>query len=351
MYILLFTILFIVFCFGAVIGSFLNVVILRAFSGESIVMPPSKCPKCNNKLKWWHNIPILSYILLRGKCYFCHEKISIQYPIVEFITGILFVLAFIQYGIYPNVLFAFAVISILIVLSVTDIKEKVIFDGHAYALIAIGLIYNFLLTAIYIFNQVFNTFSGFHITKEWLMSDPLTSSILGLILGVVVMEIVARIGYLIAGQKAFGEGDSFIAAGLGAVFGWVNVILIIVLAVLMQAIVILPIFLKNQFKAKHFDTIISFAAVMLLLLIFKILDVKTEILSNFVVSIIAILIILTAAIIAIFNILKRIKSEEDNFTVLPFGPALSFAGLLLLLFNISIPLPLIFNWFRAYIGM
>ena len=76
--ILILLILAFVFCIGTIIGSFLNVVILRAFSGESIVLPPSKCPKCGNKLKWWHNIPILSYLLLRGKCYFCHDKISIQ---------------------------------------------------------------------------------------------------------------------------------------------------------------------------------------------------------------------------------------------------------------------------------
>ena len=95
---MLFFIIFLlfIFCIGTVIGSFLNVVILRAFSGESIILPPSKCPKCKNKLKWWHNIPILSYILLRGKCYFCKEKISIQYQIVEFITGVIFVLVFLK---------------------------------------------------------------------------------------------------------------------------------------------------------------------------------------------------------------------------------------------------------------
>ena len=68
-------ILFWVCILGLCFGSFFNVVILRTLSNESIVFPPSKCPKCNNKLLWWHNIPVLSYILLRGKCYFCKEKI------------------------------------------------------------------------------------------------------------------------------------------------------------------------------------------------------------------------------------------------------------------------------------
>ena len=98
-----------IFAFGAIIGSFLNVVILRAFSGESIVLPPSKCPKCHNKLKWWHNIPILSYLLLRGKCWFCKEKISIQYPIIEFITGLIFVAIFFKYGLRIESLFAAAI--------------------------------------------------------------------------------------------------------------------------------------------------------------------------------------------------------------------------------------------------
>ena len=71
---------------GLCIGSFLNVVILRGLSNESIVFPASKCPKCQHKLYWWHNIPVLSYILLGGKCGFCKEKISIQYPIVEILT-------------------------------------------------------------------------------------------------------------------------------------------------------------------------------------------------------------------------------------------------------------------------
>ena len=74
-YVILAAIIFAVFVFGTIIGSFLNVVALRGLSGESIVLPPSKCPKCGNKLKPWHNIPILSYLFLRGKCAFCHEKI------------------------------------------------------------------------------------------------------------------------------------------------------------------------------------------------------------------------------------------------------------------------------------
>ena len=84
-----------IFVVGLCIGSFLNVVILRTVSEESIVFPASKCPKCQNSLKWYHNIPVLSYIFLRGKCAFCKEPISIQYPIVELLRAMLFIGLFI----------------------------------------------------------------------------------------------------------------------------------------------------------------------------------------------------------------------------------------------------------------
>src|SRR5574344_1354401 len=127
---LIFLILGFVFVTGVCIGSFLNVVILRAFSNESICFPGSKCPKCQKPLKWYHNIPIFSYIFLKGKCAFCKEPISIQYPIVELHTGILFVVVFIKFEISLNTLFILAFLSLFIVLAVSDIKEQVVFDMH-----------------------------------------------------------------------------------------------------------------------------------------------------------------------------------------------------------------------------
>src|SRR5574344_1755867 len=111
-----------VFIIGLCIGSFLNVVILRALSGESIVFPASHCAKCNHPLKWWHNIPVLSYIFLKGKCAFCKEKISIQYPIVELITGFGFVALFWKFGLSLNTLAWFIMFSLFVVISATDIK-------------------------------------------------------------------------------------------------------------------------------------------------------------------------------------------------------------------------------------
>ena len=87
---------------GLCLGSFYNVVILRSLSNESIVFPSSKCPKCGEKLKPWHNIPVLSYIFLRGKCAFCKEKISLQYPLVELTTMGLFLWSFYEFGLWRS---------------------------------------------------------------------------------------------------------------------------------------------------------------------------------------------------------------------------------------------------------
>ncbi len=88
------------FTFGCIVGSFLNVCIYRLPRGESIVTPPSHCPNCNWQIPWYFNIPIISYILLRGKCHHCGEKISPRYVIVEFITGLLFLCSWLKYGDY-----------------------------------------------------------------------------------------------------------------------------------------------------------------------------------------------------------------------------------------------------------
>ena len=145
-------VLFVIFVIGASIGSFTNVVILRAFTGESIVLPPSKCPHCKNKLKWYHNIPILSYLFLRGKCGFCKEKISIQYPIVELLVAILCVAVFLKYDLTLNSFILSIVAIICVIFSATDIKEQVIFDSHAYILAGLGLIYNFFDNEILLFH-------------------------------------------------------------------------------------------------------------------------------------------------------------------------------------------------------
>jgi leader peptidase (prepilin peptidase)/N-methyltransferase len=119
----------IIFIIGICIGSFLNVVIYRVPKGENIAYPPSHCPKCNKKLKPWHNIPIISYILLKGKCAYCKEKISIRYPIVELLTGILAVLIYNKMGIDIYSVITFIVFVLFLALSMIDFDYKAVPDS------------------------------------------------------------------------------------------------------------------------------------------------------------------------------------------------------------------------------
>lgn len=315
-----------IFAIGAVIGSFLNVVILRAFSGESIVLPPSKCPKCNNKLKWWHNIPILSYLLLRGKCWFCKEKISIQYPIVEFITGLIFVAVFFKYGLRIEALFAAVIAALLVVISVTDIKERVVFDFHTYSLIGIGLAYSIYATIVQIY-YANNSLYGFSLTTDWLINNPLTSSLLGIIAGVVIMELAARLGYLVAGTRAFGEGDTYIAAGLGAVFGLMDVLVILALSVGIQLVFTLPVFIKKLVIKKEYFVLIPLISFFIFAGIYYFIQEKID---NYAILVAGAVIMTGLGLYSCWKIIQGLKNSE-SLTYLPFGPAMAIAGLILLL--------------------
>ncbi len=304
-----------VFAIGICIGSFLNVVILRALSGESIVFPASKCPQCGNSLKWWHNIPVLSYICLGGKCAFCKEKISIQYPIVELLTGLIFVFAAVKFGYSINTLAFWVISSLLIAIAGTDIKEKVVFDVHTYSLIAAGLIYSLGYTIYYIN-------SGIHLT--WL-NNPLTSGILGIIAGVLIMEALARTGYLIAGTRAFGEGDTLIAAGLGAIFGWKLLIITLILSAAVQVILFLPIFIKGLISNKEWKTLTTFCVFLIYAGAFYAIQ-QLNVIENPLFFALGSLLLTVLGITSCIQILKGLKENPENRTYMPFGPAMVVAA-------------------------
>jgi len=119
---------FIIFFFGAVIGSFLNVVILRYNTGGSLFKKRSRCFSCQKKLNWYELIPIFSFFIQKGKCKGCGSKISWQYPVVEFLTGFLFLTATwkLSFQVEAELLFAWLIISLLIVIAVYDFRHKII---------------------------------------------------------------------------------------------------------------------------------------------------------------------------------------------------------------------------------
>ena len=320
-----------IFITGLVIGSFLNVVILRTVSEESIVFPASKCPKCQTPLKWWHNIPVLSYILLRGKCAFCKEPISIQYPIIELITGIIYTILFMKFGVSFDTLFAWIFAALLIVIASTDIKEKVVYDVHTYTLIGFGLLYAVVVTATAIY-QIHVAGTPIEFSKYILLNNPLSMSILGAIEGALILEICARAGYLVAGTRAFGEGDTFIAAGLGALFGWRTLLVVLALSVLIQVVLFLPIFVKGLIQNKDFKTLISFVLFCAYAITFYSLQhfrIITP--ENIIIYTIGALILAALGITSCIFIFKGLREKPENRTYLPFGPAMVAAAFIALI--------------------
>lgn len=170
-----------IFFFGAIIGSFLNVCIFRIPKGESIAYPPSHCGSCNHKLNVLDLIPILSYIFLRGRCRYCREKVSLQYPMVEGLTGVLFVLIYLKYGLSINLIKFMIFTALLIVIGIIDLKTQDIYDSTIIATVMVGV--------------------GF-IILEFLIGDKpnITSLLIGVIIPVLILGVFAKF-------DAMGWGD------------------------------------------------------------------------------------------------------------------------------------------------
>lgn len=321
---LLIMVLLFIFIIGLCIGSFLNVVISRAFSNESIVFPGSKCPSCKTPLKWHHNIPVLSYLFLKGKCSFCKEPISTQYPLVELITGLLFVLIFLKFGINFNAIFMLIFASLFVVIAATDIREQVVFDFHTYSLVIMGLVYNlFNFGHLYMGDKLL-AIGHFSIA----INNSLIASVLGILLGVIVMELFARFGYLVAGTRAFGEGDTYIAAGLGAIFGWRYFVTILVYAFIIQIVLTIPVFIKKLYSNKDYRTLGSFLAFFSLVFAIKWFDYAHIFNNIWVFGIFTLLLCLVG-----FYVCKRILGglkDKTNMTYLPFGPAMVLGGFIVM---------------------
>ena len=287
--------------FGLCLGSFYNVVILRSLSGKSIVFPPSKCPKCGNKLKPWHNIPVISYIFLRGKCHFCKEPISIQYPLIELLTMLLFGLSFWKFGLSYTTLFVIFWLSCLLIMTTTDIKEKLVDCNIAIALALSGILYAGITNSIH---------GVFH-------------SILGLIAGVLLMELIARAGFVIAKTRAMGEADTYVAGALGAMFGIFSIVKVLLISLFASMLFIIPVFLYNKYKANDKGTLITAILFTISLVTFYTMWQNYWTLGC---------VVLTGFALARF-VLKGInKSENRNY--LPYVPALAAAAMYYIFFVI-----------------
>ena len=311
-----------IFVFGLCLGSFLNVVILRGLANEEFVRSRSKCPKCNNQLTWYMNIPVLSYIFLKGRCAFCNEHISFQYPLVELVCGFCFLGAFLAFGLTLKTLFICLILSFFILLAGTDFKQMVIIDTHAYILAIIGVLY----------------------TVFKLSDITIIESLVGGFLGFIFFEFFARVAQKIIGTRMFGEGDSLIAVALGTIFGYKTLFLVIALSFIIQCFIAIPFIGYTAFKDKKFFLSISYLVVFVCILCVFCVN-YFDLFSNEGKYLIFAFCVCVLLFWALKNILKEMSlkkrlidnNENDDikktaFCFMPFGPALIFSSVICLFF-------------------
>ena len=204
-----------IFIFGLMLGSFLNVVIYRIPLGESIILPSSHCPSCQTPLKIWHNIPLFSWLVLKGKCAFCHTTISKQYPLIEIFTAIIFLVLFIKLGLvwyFPFVALSF---SMLLALIVIDIEYLAVPDSINITALLFALIH-----------PEFLTFG------------------LNALLAAGGLALLGLISSLLARRQAMGSADIIVAGTMGALLGFP----LFFIALFMTAVIALIPAMYNRYR-------------------------------------------------------------------------------------------------------
>ncbi len=229
-----------IFLFGLTIGSFLNCLVWRLHTGESMG-GRSRCPKCKHQIAWYDNLPVLSFILLRGRCRHCGKKISWQYPLVEFITGVLFVVVFIldcklniinclqitNYKLQISLFRDFFLVSVMIIIFIYDLRWYLILDKVTFPAMAVVIILNLLLGL------------------NW--QNLLFSGIIG--------GSFFLFQFIISRGKWVGGGDIRLGLLMGLVLGWKMLLLALFLAYLMGSIIGLGLIIG---KKKHWGSQIPF---------------------------------------------------------------------------------------------
>ncbi len=207
-------ILAVAFVFGAVVGSFLNVCIHRLPHAMSVVLPASHCPACQTPLRAFDNIPLFSFIALRGRCRYCNVQISWRYPLVEGLNGLAYVFAVVKFGLEPATLAYALLLSTLIVVTFIDLDHQIIPNEITFPGMPLGLIAAATVLPI-----------------GWL------DSLIGLLCGGGVLFFVVWISPYIFGREGMGMGDVKLLAMLGAFLGWKATLLTLLLGSFSGAVV------------------------------------------------------------------------------------------------------------------
>ena len=245
---------------GATIGSFLNVVAWRVPRGESIVSPPSHCPKCSAPIRWWQNVPILSWLALRGRCACCREPISPRYILVELLCGLLFLAAFLHFWdlpakelgyeyagrVVPMVVW-WTWISLMLAGSLIDFDHKLLPDFVTVGGMVLGIAHSTL-----------NSLSFRNFSPEFLnprMYLPLAWSLSGLAFGFGLLWLVRYFGSKAFRREAMGLGDVFLMGAVGALFGPVSVLVTLVLSSVFGSVVGLAMIALSKTRLGRFTEI------------------------------------------------------------------------------------------------
>jgi len=218
-----------IFIFGTIFGSFLNVCIYRLPKKQSLIYPGSACPNCHKPIPFYYNLPLVGYLLLRGKCHNCKGKIPFQYFAVELFAGLISVFNFIQFG-FQTSFFAFTILSYgLIVVTMIDLKTHLILNNVLITLLGFGVVLNVFLPFL-----------------VW------TEAMLGLLVGGASMFLIAILGQALFKKESLGMGDVKLAAVVGFFMGWLHVLLAIYFGFLFAFLSLVFMGrLRTQKKAGH----------------------------------------------------------------------------------------------------
>ncbi len=204
-----------VFVLGTIFGSFFNVLIYRLPRKESIVFPPSRCPKCGTQIKPYDNIPIISFIALKGKCRYCKEPISIRYPIIEFLTGILFLSGVILYGVTWIAITYIWLFAILWVISIIDFETMLVPDSLVITGLLGGTLFNIILQ----------------------INVSRIDAIIGAIVGAFIIILIRFVGKKIYKMEVMGAGDIGIYSLIGLFMGYKSLLSVMLIGAFIGSVV------------------------------------------------------------------------------------------------------------------
>lgn len=231
---------------GLAIGSFANVLIYRLPREKNFVLSRSACPKCGTKLKWYHNIPLLSYVALRGKCSFCKAPISFRYPLVESVNAVLYLYFLWRFGMSVEFLVFCYLGTVLLAIFFIDLDFQIIPDLLTYSGMVLGLLVALLPGGINI-----------------------VSSAIGLLVGGGALYLIALLGDALFKKESMGGGDIKLAAMLGAFLGWQKVLLIFLSSAVIGLVISVAIMAFSaklrQERVIPFGPFIALAAVVTML--------------------------------------------------------------------------------------